>query len=147
MFYSEHVAKEDDMAARIGNITFDCADPDRLATFWAATLGYEKESLVALAALFEAQPELVNTFAAARDPHQIGPRLFFQKVPEPKTVKNRVHLDINAADREAEVARLVGLGATVLDTRSHSFTGPDGREHAETWTVLVDPEGNEFCVQ
>jgi predicted enzyme related to lactoylglutathione lyase len=59
------------------------------------------------------------------------------KVPEPKTAKNRLHLDVAAADVEVEVARLVGLGATkVADTEEYGYT----------WTVMADPEGNEFCV-
>lgn len=62
-----------------------------------------------------------------------GPTLFFQQVPEPKTVKNRVHLDVEAPDQQAEVDRLLALGATV-----HSVH--------ERWTTMLDPEGNEFCV-
>jgi hypothetical protein len=68
-----------------------------------------------------------------------GPQLFFQQVPEAKVAKNRVHLDLRAADREGEVQRLIALGATRL--RDH--TREDG---AGGWTVLQDPEGNEFCV-
>ena len=64
-------------------------------------------------------------------------RMLFLKVPEGKTVKNRMHVDFRAPDREAEVARLVGLGATRGDTHN---------EFGLTWTVLQDPEGNEFCV-
>ena len=74
----------------------------------------------------------------ARIPGDGGdPLMMFIKVPEAKTVKNRVHLDMQAADRDAEVERLVGLGATVLH---------DKNEYGMQWTTLADPEGNEFCV-
>jgi len=77
-------------------------------------------------------------YAACIHPKGVGPRLLFNVVPEPKTVKNRVHLDLNVADMQAEVARLVGLGARKVKTFD---------ENGETWTVMADPEGNEFCVQ
>jgi predicted enzyme related to lactoylglutathione lyase len=71
------------------------------------------------------------------DPQPEQPTMMFIKVPEPKSVKNRVHLDLDASDREAEVERLVGLGATVVH---------DKDEWGVRWTTLTDPEGNEFCV-
>ena len=80
--------------------------------------------------------ELATAVVIARDEHTF-PGLIFVPVPEPKTVKNRVHLDLNPDDREAEVERLVGLGAGPVDVGQ----GPD-----VTGTVLADPEGNEFCV-
>jgi hypothetical protein len=96
-------------------------------------------------------PETVwNSASAVVDPTGEGPRIFFQQVPEPKSVKNRVHLDLNAGGGhgtplprrktsvDAEVARLVGAGATVV--------GPM-EQRGEYWVVLRDPEGNEFCVQ
>lgn len=113
------------MATRIGNITFDAHNPELLVEFWAAALGYEKQFAHERA-------------AAAIDAQGNGTRLYFQKVPEPKTVKNRVHLDLNVPDMEATVERLVGLGA-----RKVRIFNEDG----ETWTVMLDPEGNEFCVQ
>ncbi len=113
------------MPARIGNITFDCANPDLVADFWAAALGYVKQGSD-------------ERYAAIIDPNGVSPRLYFQKVPEPKTVKNRVHLDLNVPDMEAEVDRLVGLGARKVRVFD---------ENGETWTVMNDPEGNEFCVQ
>jgi len=78
-------------------------------------------------------------FAAAADPSGVGPRLLAQRVPEDKTAKNRLHLDVRvgSAERPAEVARLIGLGAT----EHGSFD-----EHGSSWTVLTDPEGNEFCL-
>ena len=113
------------MAVRIGNVTFDCANPERLARFWAAVMDYT----------FEGSDE---RYAACVDPAGSGPRLLFNVVPEPKTVKNRVHLDLNVGDMEAEVERLVGLGARKIKTF---------HENGETWTVMADLEGNEFCVQ
>jgi glyoxalase superfamily protein len=133
------------MASRIGNITFDCADPSRLAEFWAAALGYKQQDPPAGHATW---PEFLaaqgipedqwNSANAVVDPDGRGPRLFFQRVPEPKTTKNRLHLDLSAADVEAEVERLVGLGAREVQRFD---------ERGESWIVMHDPEGNEFCVQ
>ena len=109
------------MSARLANITFDCSDPVATATFWSAVLDRPVE------------PGASPFFA------MLGgePNWFFIKVPEPKTAKSRVHVDLAAADREAEVARLVELGATVV---------ADKDEWGHRWTVLLDPEGHEFCV-
>ncbi len=125
--------------ARIGDLVFDCAHPAALARFWAATLDgytvapYDDAEMERLRALgiddVEDDPTvLVET-------PDVGPRLFFQLVPEAKTVKNRVHLDLRVGDVDAEMARLVDIGARVIDR-------PAGRD----WVVLADPEGNEFCV-
>ena len=133
-------------------VTFDCADPHRLARFWAAAIGYEKENhtafvkqLVESGALPADQTVDVDGGAqfaevsACRDPEGRGPRLFFQRVPEDKQLKNRVHLDLHVGrdGYAAEVARLEALGARKL-----WFSDDRG---AETWT-MADPEGNEFCV-
>lgn len=139
---------------KIGNIVFDCADPDRVAAFWAAALGYEKgefppEMRQALLDGGLSEDELLDR-SIAEDPGGEGPRLFFQRVPEHKHVKNRVHLDINAApgrrasraEVDAEVERLKGLGASVIRTHDQAW-GPYPEYH---W-VMADPEGNEFCVQ
>jgi len=104
-------------------ITFDAIDPGRLAAFWAAATGRQ---------LAESTPDAAS-LTSATDPV----RLLFLKVPEGKTGKNRMHLDFQAADRIAEVARLRGLCATEYDTH---------QEHGMTWTVMTDPEGNEFCI-
>ena len=104
----------------IRNITFDAEDPDRLANFWAAALEWERQ----------------GGFVVAPEGR---PRLNFERVPERKVVKNRVHLDVNVDDRERKVARLIELGAT----KSHDVQDPDGDL---SWTVMLDPEGNEFCV-
>jgi len=109
---------------RIGNITFDCEQPGRVAEFWAAALGYQVK-------------DANDFFAEVASPEGTLPNLLFIKVPEPRTAKNRVHVDLGSDDREAEVKRLIGLGATRGDT--HTMYGI-------TWTVLQDPEGNELCV-
>ena len=113
------------MASSIHSITFDCADPEGVARFWAAALAYELE---------EADEE----GAVATDPDG-GPRLLFIPVPEGKVAKNRVHLDLRPADgMRAEVERLERLGA-----RSVRLVEEDGSR----FTVMQDPEGNEFCVE
>jgi catechol 2,3-dioxygenase-like lactoylglutathione lyase family enzyme len=109
----------------LDTVTFDCADPVRVATFWAAALGFE---------LAEADPE--GSFV--RDPSGRTRGIFFQPVPEPKTAKNRVHLDVRPDTSMAEeVERLKALGATV-----RGFL----EEGGSFWTQMRDPEGNEFCV-
>jgi hypothetical protein len=116
------------MALRISMVTTDCADPEALAAFWAAAL----QTSVA----FE-----VEGFVMLAPPPEGGPSLGFQKVPEERAGKNRLHLDLGAPQggRAAEVARLVGLGATELGDRG-------GDAYGLVWTTLTDPEGNEFCV-
>lgn len=139
---------------KIGNIVFDCSDPDRVATFWAAALGYDKgeyppEMREELLAAGLSEEDLLDR-SIAEDPAKEGPRLFFQRVPEKKQVKNRVHLDISskpgrAANREevdAEVERLSGLGASAIRKHDQPW-GPFPEYHY----VMADPEGNEFCVQ
>jgi Glyoxalase-like domain len=107
------------------NYGLDCADPGKLAGFWAAALGLGRRGL---------GPQYVGL----REPGTGRPVLLLQQVPEPKQGKNRMHPDLRVTDSEAEVARLTGLGATVL-------RGPFDDEGR--WaTVLADPEGNEFCV-
>ena len=118
-------------------VTFDCQDAERVARFWCEALGYE------LADWSDA------TSAACADPDGAGPRLYFQRVPEEKTVKNRVHLDVRVgvglvgeervAVLEAEGARLVPVGAT----RLHLLPA-DGVD--ESCLVMQDVEGNEFCL-
>jgi predicted enzyme related to lactoylglutathione lyase len=110
------------MTLAVHSVTFDAVDAVDLARFWAAALNLR----IADGATRE--------FAVAE---RAGSRYLFIAVPEPKTAKNRVHLDLEADDRETEVERLLGLGATRLD---------DLEEDGAGWTVLSDPEGNEFCV-
>ena len=136
-------------------VTFDCADPRSLSLFWNATLGYEfpppPPGFDSWDAFSETLPEEQRNMASAsEDPAGNGPRLFFQRVPEGKTVKNRVHLDVRAAPGlegdermaalEAEHDRLVALGATRLERFEPS--PPMGGGHI----VMQDPEGNEFCL-
>ena len=133
-------------------VTFDCEDPHRLARFWAAALGYEKENHTALVrelldAGTLAPEDTVDVDGGAqfadvsscRDPDGSGPRLFFQKVPEGKAVKNRVHLDLHVGREriEEEAARLEGIGARRL-----WFSDDRG---GSCWT-MADVEDNEFCV-
>ena len=142
------------MAAKVGNIVFDCADPRTLSHFWSDVLGYPRaewppEMRAELLAGGLTDEDLDNR-GVAEDPEGAGPRLFFQKVPEGKVVKNRVHLDINAtpgrrAGREeidAEKDRIVGLGASVIRLYDIMW-GPVPEYHY----VMADPEGNEFCIQ
>jgi catechol 2,3-dioxygenase-like lactoylglutathione lyase family enzyme len=123
-------------------IVIDCADPSRLIEFWAATLGYEIQFPTGSdeeGRLLADHPGLEGSAAAAVDPEGVRPRLFLQRVPEPKAVKNRVHIDLHVPDMEAEAKRLTALGASVLR--------PDAvGELGERWIVMADPEGNEFCV-
>lgn len=116
-------------------VTFDCAEPVRVARFWAETLGYRAEH------------DEQGGWAAASDPTGAGPRLYFQRVPEGKVVKNRVHLDVRVgtglvgeerlAALEAECARLLPLGAERVRLL---YDGTD------SCIVMQDIEGNEFCV-
>jgi predicted enzyme related to lactoylglutathione lyase len=107
-------------------LVLDCSDPQRLAEFWAPALDYVN--------LGDAGNYVV-LFPNGRP----GPKLLLQGVPEPKTIKNRMHLDIETADIETEATRLEGLGARrVRDDQLH--------EHGTNWILMTDPEGNEFCV-
>lgn len=133
-------------------VAFDAADPHALAHFWAEALRYQREDhgdiiaqLIDAGQLDDSQVVEVDgrrafrDVAACSDPDGAGPRLFFQRVPEPKTAKNRVHLDLQVgpSDRAAEVERLTALGATVAWTTS---------DRGPVTTTLRDPEGNELCV-
>ena len=114
-----------DPAPAIG-LVLDCADPGRLAEFWAPALGYLNLGSV-------------GSYVALFPDGRPGPKLLLQKVAEPKAVKNRMHLDIEVPDIHAEADRLVALGATKVSE------GPC-QEHGSTWLLMRDPEGNEFCV-
>ncbi|MET4702629.1 hypothetical protein ABIB54_000083 [Frigoribacterium sp. UYMn621] len=139
-------------------ITFDCADPGALALFWAEALGYEVqppppgfESWEAALAAFGVPPEQWNSRSAIVAAEGSRPRVFFQRVPEAKVAKNRVHLDIRAAPGlegdermitlEIEADRLAALGATrAYRVEPDSATGESG------FITMRDPEGNEFCL-
>lgn len=105
-------------------VTFDCTDPDALAAWWTDAVGGDLNAVAPGEFVMVARPQ--------------GPALGFQKVPDPTPGKNKVHLDLHSADKEAEVARLVAAGAKELGRNSF---GPDF-----DWVVLADPEGNAFCV-
>ncbi len=111
------------MASRIGDMIIDCADPERLARFWCEVLGYREFARDATGVAIAGSPS--------------APAILFIRVPEPKTVKNRIHFDVCATDRDQaqELDRLLGLGA-----RRSGIVG------SGSWVVLEDPEGNEFCL-
>ena len=136
-------------------VTFDCADPRALSLFWNDVLGYEfpppPPGFDSWDAFSETLPEAQrNSASASEDPNGVGPRLFFQRVPEGKTVKNRLHLDVRAAPGlqgdermaalEQECERLVALGATRVER--HEPAPPMAGGHI----IMRDPEGNEFCL-
>ena len=147
------------MATRM-QVTIDCADPGRLARFWAAALGYQfeeppdgfpswKDYFVSRG--FPPEEFEDDSYDAIVDPDGVGPRVWFQPVPEAKVVKNRVHLDLDVGggrkapveDRrrrvDAEAERLVAAGATVFRVLSE--------EAVDYYAVVMqDPEGNEFCL-
>ncbi|UGQ12673.1 VOC family protein [Yinghuangia sp. ASG 101] len=138
-------------------ITIDCADPAELAAFWAEALGYRPQPPpVGFATWDDAleamgvPPERRNDASALIDPEGNGPRLFFQRVPEPKRAKNRLHLDLRAAPGLQGDARMEALEATAahLTTRGatrltrHDPAPPLNAGHI----VMADPEGNEFCL-
>ncbi|OBK24358.1 glyoxalase [Mycobacterium asiaticum] len=112
------------MALKLEMVTFDCTDPATLSGWWAAQFGGTTHELM---------PGEFIAVATAE-----GPRLGFQKVPDPTPGKNRVHLDYVAADVDAEVSRLKDAGATEVERHS---IGDNFR-----WVVLTDPDGNAFCV-
>jgi hypothetical protein len=122
------------MASKLTDLAIDCADPHGLARFWCAVLGYEvqdgDDEIVTIGS--PAAPEGIDR------PGPVPPTLTFARVPEGKTVKNRLHVDVNPTDREQdeEVRRLLDLGAR------HADVG----QGDQSWVVLADPEGNEFCV-
>ncbi|MFP6566684.1 MAG: VOC family protein [Dehalococcoidia bacterium] len=114
------------MPLSVNAFIFDCHNPGELARFWSVALDYKITA------------EENEAIATPSDAH--SSRLMFLKVPEGKTVKNRVHLDLRPSDtsRDAEVDRFIGLGARKV---------ADFTEHSWAWTVLLDPEGNEFRVE
>ncbi|MEW2071791.1 VOC family protein [Streptomyces sp. NPDC007346] len=135
-------------------LTFDCAEPERLARFWCEVLGYVVPPVPEGFATWadyqrSLPPEEQDAWFACSDPSGAGPRLYFQRVPEGKTAKNRVHLDVRAgiglvgeerlATLEAERDRLVALGAVCQRVMLAD-------EENESCIVMQDIEGNEFCL-
>ena len=151
--------------SRTVQVTFDAHRPQALSRFWTAALGYRipappgrtaRDDDEAVAAWHDVLREAGvpesewDSASAAEDPDGVGPRLYFQRVPEGKTAKNRVHLDVRAAPGlegdermaalETECARLVALGASRVERFEPA--PPMGNGHI----VMRDPEGNEFCL-
>jgi hypothetical protein len=138
-------------------VTFDCADPDRIARFWAVTLDYVMQPPPDGFATWDAFLESIgvpqdqrDTASAIVDPEGVGPRLFFQKVPEGKTAKNRVHLDVNVgggrATPDEERRRRVDAKANVL-VEAGATEVRRTAERGEYFITMLDPEGNEFDLQ
>ncbi|MFI1780892.1 VOC family protein [Streptomyces rubiginosohelvolus] len=124
------------MAGKFTELAIDCADPVALARFWCSVLDYEVQGMEEGEEVVTIGPPSVPE--GKNRPGPVPPVLTFARVPEGKTVKNRLHIDVNPTDREQgeEVERLLALGARRADV------GQDGA----SWAVLTDPEGNEFCV-
>ncbi len=124
------------MTLRLRVVAVDCADPERLAQFWCAALGYQVVDRDVDGVGIGPGP--VPSYDALRA-GPVAPGIDFLVVPEGKTVKNRLHLDLTPVDatQGEEVERLLGLGAVRADV---------GQTPEVTWVVLADPEGNEFCV-
>ncbi|MFI0819008.1 VOC family protein [Streptomyces sp. NPDC021098] len=143
--------------ARDVQITFDCADPAALAAFWAEAMGYRVQDPPggfdswdqALEAM-GVPPGRRGDASALLDPDGSGPRLFFQRVPEDKRAKNRVHLDVRAAPGLDGDARMAALEAEAERLTSHGATRLERHEPAPPLLtghiVMADPEGNEFCL-
>ena len=144
------------LGVRTVQVTFDCADPDLLAQFWCGVLGYQMDpppsgfdSWDAFLVARHVPEDMWNARSACSDPTGVGPRLFFQRVPEGKHFKNRVHLDVRAAPGltgdermaalQAEADRLEAHGASVLRLGAAEMG-------SEAFIVMTDPEGNEFCL-
>ena len=112
------------MGLTVGQVTIDCADPQKLAGFWSAALGVGVQADI-------------GDYVVLQRPADGGAALGLQRVPEPRAGKNRVHVDLSGGPRATEVPRLVGRGATVIG--EHEVPGL-------RWTILADPEGNQFCL-
>jgi len=117
------------MSIRFQAVCVDAVEPSEAADFWQAALGWRRT--------FDEPDEVVLEPPAGSAEDGVSPDLLFLRVPESKTVKNRLHIDLRPDDQVAEVARLEGLGARRVDI---------GQGPGVTWVVLADPDGNEFCV-
>ncbi|QYA97847.1 VOC family protein [Streptomyces anulatus] len=124
------------MASNFTELAIDCADPAGLARFWCSVLDYEVRDEDAEEGVVTIGPPVAD--GGVDRPGPVPPVLTFARVPEGKSVKNRLHIDVSPSDREQgdEILRLIGLGARRADV---------GQGDA-SWIVLTDPEGNEFCV-
>lgn len=117
------------MSLRVENLSIDAHDPGAIASFWEKVLGWRRT--------YDSAEEVALRPPAGSPEDAVLPDLLFLRVPEDKTVKNRLHLDLRPDDQAAEVARIEALGARRVDIGQ----GPE-----VTWVVLADPDGNEFCV-
>lgn len=117
------------MALRWQCIVVDCVDPGPLARWWADLLGWR--------ITFEEDDEVVIEPPDGSPEDGVSPDILFERVPETKQIKNRLHLDLRPDDRDAEVSRAEAMGARRIDV---------GQTGEESWVVLADPEGNEFCI-
>jgi len=118
------------MSVSLLSVVVDCHDPRQLASFWATALSRRLSE------------RNTDEFQVS-DPSGVSTSLYFMKVPEPKVTKNRLHIDLSTAGPvEAEVERLIAAGAHLIDVRRD----PDTLDNPDSWTVMADPEGNEFCV-
>jgi predicted enzyme related to lactoylglutathione lyase len=113
------------MTARMG-LVLDCEDAEALAAFWAPALGYTSVGSA-------------GSYVMLLPTEGDGPQLLLQRVPEPKSTKNRMHFDIHVTEIEPEAERLIALGARRVDDTCTE-------EHGTRWFLMADPEGNEFCV-
>ena len=119
------------MSIRWQCICVDSTDPARIAPFWEQALGWRRT--------YDSADEIVLEPPAGSPEDGVSPDLLFLRVPEEKSVKNRLHIDLRPDDQAAEVARLEALGAVRVDVGQ-------GAADTVTWVVLADPDGNEFCV-
>jgi predicted enzyme related to lactoylglutathione lyase len=117
------------VSLRIHSLCIDSHDPSRIASFWESALGWRRT--------YEVDDEVVLEPPAGSPEDGVVPDLLFGRAPDDKTVKNRLHLDLRPDDQEAEVQRLIGLGARHVSV---------GQTPEDSWIVLADPDGNEFCV-
>jgi predicted enzyme related to lactoylglutathione lyase len=117
------------MAIRIQCVNYDAADPDSLGRFWEQVLGWRRTH--------ESADEVALEPPAGSPEDGVAPDILFIRVPEPKTLKNRVHMDLRPSDQAKEVARIEALGGKRIDV---------GQGDDVSWVVMADPEGNEFCV-
>ncbi len=119
----------DRLDIRIQNVVVDAADCERLARFWSEALGWR--------ITYQTPDEWVIEPPEGSAEVDVAPDILFLNVPDAKTVKNRLHFDLRPLDQDAQVNRLIGLGASRVDI---------GQPDDVTWVVMADPEGNEFCV-
>lgn len=121
---------DESVTLRIQSVLFDCHDPFVVASFWQSALpGWRRT--------FEEPDEIVLEPPEGSPQDGVAPDLLFLRVPDPTPGKNRVHIDLRPDDQDAEVERLISLGAKRVDI---------GQGDEVTWVVMADPEGNEFCV-